>query len=161
MMRGMAGEAHLAGSRKMTVKPTGSWPCFIEKCICAKNVHFLKTVDETEDHMWENPVAGLVLSLKTEVLIIVEAAKVQSAVRAKKWDVLRKAVEKTLCDIFLNGHEAAEKGVQDSFCQCIKYVPKHLVTSGTLDLIFELSFDKWSRSDFIMQAIAACITKNR
>lgn len=56
--------------------------------------------------------------------------------------------------MFLDGHEAAEEGVQGSRYQSIKYVLTHLAAAGPLFSILAINIDKWSHPLGIMDAKA-------
>lgn len=56
--------------------------------------------------------------------------------------------------MFLDSFGLAEEGVLDLSYQFIKYMLTHLVVGGSIDSILPLNFDKWSRSDAFMNAIA-------
>lgn len=72
-----------------------------------------KTVDETENRMFDGPAAALVFLLKNERLDTMKA-KVQSAAWVAMRKVLRITFEKSLRNIFSDVYEAAEEEVLDS-----------------------------------------------
>lgn len=150
---------HLADEQEMNAKQTGSWERFMEKmAYVPKDTHLSKEVDKTEDRTLQNPAADLVLFLEPELQTTMKA-EVQLAIETAMRELLRRTVEETLRNKFLDGHEATEERVKDSSEQFIKYVLTHFVATATLDSVLALNFDKWSSSDGFMDAIAESINK--
>lgn len=135
-------------------KPTGSCVSSVkEMAYMLKDTEMSNAVEETEDSSNHKPEEDFATSLSAKLLSAIRY-EVQSADGGAKRCVLRRIIEESLRDIFLDGYEAGLEKVQDPSYQFIKYVLTHVVAAGRLDAILVQKFDKWSHSDAFLVGIA-------
>lgn len=142
--RNMASEGHLADEQKTTAKPAGRRVRSTANMVyLLNNTDLSKAVEETENAVLERPAAtDLVLSLETELLRTMEA-EVRLAVGAVIRKILRKTVEITPRDMFLDGCEVTDEEVKKAFYKFIKYVLAHMIVAARLDAILARNVHKW------------------